>query len=345
MDERDAAQEGLVHYITVAAALAAEGLVGPAQVEWLDRVRDDLDSYRTVLAWLIEHGRAAEASDIAWKLMFFWIIRGHAAEGLRWYEQILNLPSLPPATESRALVGAAAMWYTQGAAALTRARAAIERAWRLAHDTGDREMIAHASIVSGHVEFASGNAAAARERFAGSINAFRALGIPWGAGNAMSGMAGAALMMGDASVAERLVDEATSVLQQAGPWFRSLALYVSAILAVRRGKADEAIVVVRQSLASIRELHDNFAFVTTLVPLAAAAVLKGDDAWAARLLGARSAVVERTGATVVDRSVEDLREQAERAARARLGEHRWGRAYAAGRVSSIDSLMTEIDAR
>ena len=106
------------------ASLAAEGLIGPAQVEWLDRVREDLESYRGALAWLIERGRAAEASDIAWALMFFWLIRGHAAEGLRWYEQILNLPSLPPAAESRALLGAAVMWYTQGE--LGRARTGLD---------------------------------------------------------------------------------------------------------------------------------------------------------------------------------------------------------------------------
>ena len=39
--------------------------------------------------------RPAEAADIAWGLAFFWLVRGHAAEGLRWNEQILNLPSCP----------------------------------------------------------------------------------------------------------------------------------------------------------------------------------------------------------------------------------------------------------
>ena len=80
-----------------------------------------------------------------------------------------------------------------------------------------------------------------------------------------------------------------------------------------------------------------------LVPLAAAAVQKGDDAWAARILGARDAVTERTGATVVDKSVDDLLEQAERDARARLGPDRWARAYAAGRNTSIDALLKYID--
>ena len=124
---------------------------------------------------------------------------------------------------------------------------------------------------------------------------------------------------------------------------RDVGIIERAILAVRRGNADEAIAVVRESLTHIRELQDKFVFVYALVPLAAAAALKGDDEWAARILGARDAVTDRTGATVVDQTVHDLREQAEREVRARLGPDRWGLAYAAGRSASIDSLIKDID--
>ena len=48
-----------------------------------------------------------------------------------------------------------------------------------------------------------------------------------------------------------------------------------------------------------------------MVALAAAAALKGEDGWAARVLGAADAVTERTGATVVDKSVQTIRDQAE----------------------------------
>jgi predicted ATPase/DNA-binding XRE family transcriptional regulator len=338
---RDDALEGLVRYCAGEASLAAEGLVGPAQVEWLDRVREDLASYRGALTWLIEQGRATEAAGIAWGLMFFWVIRGHVIEGLQWYEQILSLPSLPPITESRALVGAAVMWFSQGEPG--RARAALTRALPLAHAAGDTDIVAQAEHVFGHVEHAVGDANAARDRFTRSIEAFHALGHPWGIGSALSGIAWVALAAGDAGEAERLLAEATSVLQRAGPWFLSLVSYLRAILAVRRGNADEAIALVRESLTRIRELHDKFAFVYALVPLAAAAVLKGDDAWAARILGARDMVTERTGATVLDRSVDDLKEQADRDVRARLGPTRWALAYAAGRRTSIDSLLNDID--
>ncbi len=68
--ERDDAFEGLVRYSIGEASDAAEGLVGPEQVKCLDRVREDLESYRGTLAWLIERGRSAEACDIAWGLKY-----------------------------------------------------------------------------------------------------------------------------------------------------------------------------------------------------------------------------------------------------------------------------------
>jgi len=340
--ERDDALEGLVGYCADEATLAAEGLIGPAQVEWLDRVRESLDNYRRALSWVIEHGRPASASDIAWGLMFFWLIRGHAAEGLRWYEGILQLPSLPPAVETRAHLGAAVMRYAQGEHA--RSRSGAIRALALARRVGDIGMVAEAEHLLGYVEYALGDMNAARRRFALSVEAFRTKANPWGAGHALTGLAAIALATGDPREAERLLDEAASALRQAGPWFSSLGLYLRAILAVRRGNPDRAIALVRVSLTRIRELHDRFAFIYVLVPLAIAAGLKADHAWTARILGLRAALIERTGVAVIDEPVHDLHEQAEREARARLGPDRWAAAYAAGRRSSIDALLNEIDA-
>ena len=170
------------------------------------------------------------------------------------------------------------------------------------------------------------------------LEGFRALAIPWGIGNSLNGMAKVALAIGDSAEAERLLDEATSVLRQC-PWHLALVSYRRAMLAVRRGNPDEAIALASESLAFFRQLHDRFAIVYAMVPLAAAAALKGDDLWAARILGARAAVTERTGATVVDKWVQALGQQAEREVRGRLGPDRWARAYASGRSSSIESLI------
>jgi predicted ATPase/DNA-binding XRE family transcriptional regulator len=339
--EREDAMEGLARYCAREAALASEGMAGPAQVEWLDRVLDDLESYRGALAWLVKQARPSEASEIASGLMAFWLMRGHLSEGLQWYEQILSMPSLSPAAESRALLGAALMLYTRGE--IERARTALTRAVAVAGGAGEMGVCLVADNLLGHVETAIGDLDAARDRFARTLEAFRAGAIPWGVGNALNGMAGVALAKGDSIDAERLLIEAASALRQAGPWFLASVINLLAILAARRGNADEAIALVRENLMRIRELQDKFAFVYALVALAAAAVLKGENAWAARILGAGDSVTERTGATVVDKPVQDLREETEREARARLGPDRWALAYAAGRSASIDALMKDVD--
>jgi predicted ATPase/DNA-binding XRE family transcriptional regulator len=257
--ERDEAMEGLVRYCTREASLAAEGLVGLAQIEWLNRVQEDLETYRSALRWLIERDRPAEAAHIAWNLMWFWIIRGHSTEGLRWYQQILEMPSLPPAAAATTLIGAASMWYTQ--ANLEDARRALTRALVLAQESADRDAIVQAEFVFGHVEHTAGNLSAARDRFARSVEGFRAAGNPWGTGHVLTAMAWVALASGDTSEAESLLDQADPVLRDAGPWFLSLGAYIRAILAVRRGLADEAFALVRESLTRIRDLQDKFAFV------------------------------------------------------------------------------------
>jgi predicted ATPase/DNA-binding XRE family transcriptional regulator len=335
------AMEGLARYCVHEASLAMEGLVGVEQVEWLDRTRESLASYRAALTWLIEHDRPAEATDIAWGLTLFWVIRGHAAEGLRWYEQILNLPFLPPGAESRARLGASAMLYTQGE--LGQARASVTRGIALAEIIGDREVIVQAEWLSGYIEHAAGNLDAARDWFGRAREGFKAAAASWGTGDALTGMAWVALAAGDNDEAERLLDEASASLHDAGPWFLSLWLYIRAVLAVRRGNADETIALLRESLNGIRELHDNFAYAYALVPLAAAAALKGDDAWVAKILGTRDALTEGMGPTVVDKTVEDLPAQGEREVRGRLGPELWAAAYGAGRKSSIDALIRDID--
>ena len=356
--ERDAALEGLAAYCAREAAAARTGLAGLSQVEWLDRVRDDLENYRATLDWLIERERAADAADIVWNLLFFWLIRARGTEALQWCDRVRQLPQVPAAAEAKMLVAGAVMSYTQGHVAqarewLTRALALESEvasdiaAMAIAPDVTAMaiapDVTAMAEILFGHVDQAGGNHEAARERFTRSMDQFRGLASAWGIGNALMGLASVSLAAGDIITAQRLLDDATSALRSAGPWFLNLPLYIRANLAVQLRDADTAIEYVRESLMCSRALHDKFAFVYALTPLAAAAALKGHDTWAASVLGTCDAVTEQTGASAVDKTVRELRERTEQQVRQRLGAERWGEAYAAGRRASIDSLLDDVD--
>ena len=340
--ERDDALEGLVRYCTGEAALAAEGLFGPAQAEWLDRVRDDLESYRGALSVA---GRARPPCRRGPHRVGTDVLLGDPrARGRRASVVRAGSESAVPSARSRV---ESAGWRGHDVVLAGRARARHASRSR-APSTSPTAPATRKWSRRLSISWVTSNMPLATRPWlaldlACSVEGFRTLGISWGVGNSLNGIAKVALSVGDAAEAERLLDEATSVLRRAGPWFLALVSFRRATLAVQRGTPDQAIALVRESLTLFRQLHDKFAIVYALVPLAAAAALKGDDAWAARILGAGDAITERTGATVVDQWVRAIRELAEREVRARLGQDRWALAYAAGRGLSIDSLMNDID--
>jgi len=338
--ERDEALEGLIRYCSHEAALAVGGLAGSAQPQWLNRVREDLESYRSTLTWLLQRRRPAEAAAIARGLLLFWLIRGHAAEGVWWYDQILTQP-LAPALEASVLTAASLMTYMQGEP--QRGHDKLVRALALAYATGDARLMAAAETISGHIEHALVNREAARDQFARSAERWRALGILGSIGSALSGLGGVLLAMGETDQAARVLDEATAALKEAGPWFLAPVRCYQATLALQRGNTDEAIALTRESLIDIRLLQDKYAYVYALIPLARAALLKGDAPWAARILGAHDALAERSGFTVAIAVVSNLRVRAERDSRELLGPHRWQQQHAAGRGMSIEQLMKDID--
>ena len=92
--ERDDALDGLVRCAPVKRRAGA-GLAGPAQGDG-SRVRDDLENHRTALGWLIESRRADEAANIAWNLLFFWLIQGRGTEALQWFKQTLSISGIAP---------------------------------------------------------------------------------------------------------------------------------------------------------------------------------------------------------------------------------------------------------
>ena len=179
--ERDDALEGLARYCAGEASLAAEGLVGPAQVEWLDRVRDDLESYRGALTWLIERGRSDRS--VRHRVGADVLLGDPRPCGRR--PPVVRTDSEPAVASAGCRVESARRRGSDvvHAGRPRRARApGSTRALALAHDAGDTDAVAHAEYLLGHVEHAVGNLDAARDRFTRSVEGFRALAIPWGTG-------------------------------------------------------------------------------------------------------------------------------------------------------------------
>lgn len=233
------------------------------------------------------------------------------------------------------------MWDAQGE--LVRARAGLMRALELASGAGDKSMAVQAENMLGHVEYGAGDVHAARDRFVRSVEGFKALALPWGTRNALSGLAGATLATGDAEQAERLLEEATSVLRQAGPWFSSLALCVrrhpggaAAILTRRSPWREKASLISASSTTS--SLSCTPWSLSPPRPRSRATTLGRSGSWALGTPSPNAPVPPWS----TSRCTTSMNNRNERCVHA-LAPDRWVRAYAAGRSASIDSLMKDID--
>jgi tetratricopeptide (TPR) repeat protein len=93
------------------AERAAPELQGNEQRRWLDLVELEHDNFRAALEQAISTNKGDEASRIVFALWRFWQVRGHLHEGMAWAERVLALPALAQASRLRALEAAGGLAY------------------------------------------------------------------------------------------------------------------------------------------------------------------------------------------------------------------------------------------
>ncbi|OLV15354.1 ATP-binding protein [Deinococcus marmoris] len=89
--EAEARRLHAAHFAALAAE-AAPHLHGPDQAAWLSRLDAEHDNFRAALGWVLDHGTADDALRLSAALHWFWYVRGHHREGLRWMTAALERP-------------------------------------------------------------------------------------------------------------------------------------------------------------------------------------------------------------------------------------------------------------
>jgi hypothetical protein len=128
-------------YFLALAEEAETELRGPEQGVWLERLEPEHDNMRAALARSLEVGDAQLGLRLAGALAWFWDVRGHYTDGLRWLEELLGNASVAPtAARAKALVGAGRLMALYGD--YERAGITTEEGLRLYQEIGDRKGIA-----------------------------------------------------------------------------------------------------------------------------------------------------------------------------------------------------------
>jgi tetratricopeptide (TPR) repeat protein len=160
------------HFLGLAVEAEAH-LTGDDQRAWLDRCDREHANIRAALRWAIEAGEAGGAQESAGSLWRFWQQRGHLAEGRRWLEEILAMPSRqgPTPGRAKALTGAGgiAWWQNDHDAA----RAFYEEALAIERELGDPGRMAEALYNEAFVVAAGGDLEFAARLLDESLDLFR----------------------------------------------------------------------------------------------------------------------------------------------------------------------------
>src|SRR6185295_15589566 len=94
-------------------ALAEEAeskLKGPQQVVWFARLEREHDNLRAALRWAEQQVDTETVLRIGVALYLFWLLHGHAREGLRWLEYgLAHGADVPAAIRARASLEAGSL--------------------------------------------------------------------------------------------------------------------------------------------------------------------------------------------------------------------------------------------
>lgn len=111
-------------------------LIGPDQINWLQRVEVELPNLRRALAWLQDQHRIDEALHLLTALEWFWHRRGHYREARGYLRTLLaETDGAPTPTRARALVLESGLASWQGD--FDQAKSVAEQALRMWDALGD----------------------------------------------------------------------------------------------------------------------------------------------------------------------------------------------------------------
>ena len=294
----------LTYYVEFAERAEPE-LRGPNQIEWLDRLEQEVDNIRAALEWTLETN-AELGLRLVSALLWFWHIRSGKSEGIEWLERALAaeaqeraggpLSTLRAIIRGKALNAAGTLMVMHGNA--ERACELSEESLKLHEELGaagrpgaahalwneDRQGAAHALWNLAQGASYHEDLERSWELTERSMALYREAGDKFGVAQCLDHLGSYALIKGDYSRARQLWEEDLTLRRELGDkdgiaWSLSLL----ANLELWRGNQDEAWTLYLESLNAFREINNKWAASMALSGMGSVMLSKGDFERAAKL--------------------------------------------------------------
>jgi tetratricopeptide (TPR) repeat protein len=283
-------------------------LMGPDQQEWLERLEQESDNFRTALAWClredIEPVEARHRLEIGLRmaaaLARFWTRHSHMCEGREWIEMVVSradrFPGLRRGTAgARALYGAGVIAFSQSDQQA--AASLLEESLSIYQDLNDKHGVANALMYLGLVKgYLVRHVEEGRPLLEESIRLHRELEDTWGLAMAISCMGYLPLVEREYAKARALFEEALPLFEMLGDiWAVGWVKLIMGEAARCQGDYATAATLYEQSLALHRELGDKHRIAVASNNLGYVYLHQGDYDRAATYLRESMVMLHETG--------------------------------------------------
>lgn len=282
--ENDAVRQKHAEFFAALAEFAEDGMVGPDQFRWLERVDQDHENFRAALRWAIDRQDATLGYQLAWGLWRFWSSRGWLTEAHAWFNEVLALEwQNVHASMRMRTVWAAGRIALEGGDDPT-ARACFSESLELARQINNATGEANALTQLAHLAVARGNDQTARDLYAQSLEIRRVHAGPRDVAISLMGLAGIARRQRDFSAAQSYLEQALGLLRSVGDQAQTAsALGHFVDLKLDRGEVALARRFLVESLTTFRLLGDRQGIARSLERAARLAVTQHQPASVIRL--------------------------------------------------------------
>ncbi len=237
--DADATRDRHAQHFVQLAEHAELGIRGPAQREWLERLRADVPNHRAALEWMIAAGDGAGAARVAGALGWFWILDGMLADACTHLEAVLEFTDLPPREHAKVAWSLALLVASQGD--LRRAEQLADEAIRSGQSSDDVARVGYGLHARAVALWALGDLDAAIATWADAISLFDESEDEWGAALCRVLRSRTALDQGAPNAGDMITDGLAAARSTGDGHLIGIALEQLARIELRRPDPDAAI--------------------------------------------------------------------------------------------------------
>ena len=324
------------------AIQADRSIRGPDQVGWLARLDTEHDNLDAALTTLVESGRAIDALRMTDALSEYWQLRRRTDEAAGWFERVRSMAPAPAGPELQPLLATAAVQAAMLAIRSHRLSAAVDLMTRARQEVADvDDRLLHAELVFAEVNMIArfnpspdgGNLA---DRLESVVATMEEHGTPWDVARIREYQAWMAMADGDFGRARVVAVASRRGFEASGDrWGMALTTVVTANVDGLEGRSEDALPRLHDAFRTLLGVGDLTSSLYAMACGAIGATLVRQDPVAARMFGALSAELERTG-MVMPEMAQDLHHQFVTLVRARLEPGQWDASWEAGRTQGFE---------